>query len=58
MVLPLRPLVTRFVFDVGSANAAVFVAVFFTLIVVGSAALTVPLLRVARIDPIRILRRE
>ena len=57
-VLPLRPLVTRFVLDIGRADPAVFVAVFFILLLVGTASFTVPLLRVARIDPIRILRRE
>src|SRR5262249_18757557 len=57
-VVPLRPLLTRFVFDVGQANAGVFFAVFLVLIVVGSATSAVPLLRAVRIDPIRILRRE
>jgi putative ABC transport system permease protein len=57
-VVPLRPLLARFVFDVGQANVTVFFSVFFLLIAVGSAASAVPLLRAVRIDPIRILRRE
>jgi ABC-type lipoprotein release transport system permease subunit len=48
----------RFVLDIGRTDPAVFVAVFFILLLVGTASFTVPLLRVARIDPIRILRRE
>jgi putative ABC transport system permease protein len=57
-VIPLRPLLARFVFDVGRLNAEVFFAAFFVLIVVGSAASAVPIFRAVRIDPIRILRRE
>jgi putative ABC transport system permease protein len=58
-VIPLRPLLARFVFDVGRVNTDVFFAVFFVLIVVGCAASAVPLMRAVRVvDPIRILRRE
>jgi putative ABC transport system permease protein len=56
--LPLRPLVTRFVIDVGHVNASVFSAVLLISLAVGAGALTIPALRAARIDPLRILRRE
>jgi putative ABC transport system permease protein len=56
--ISLRPLLARFVFDVGQLNAQVFFAALFILIVVGCAAGAVPILRAVRIDPIRILRRE
>jgi putative ABC transport system permease protein len=57
-VIPLRPLLARFVFDVGRLSAEVFFAALFVLLVVGCAASAVPILRAVRIDPIRILRRE
>jgi putative ABC transport system permease protein len=56
--IPLRPVVTRFVIDVGRVNAAVFSAVFVISVAVGAGALVIPALRAARIDPLRILRRE
>jgi putative ABC transport system permease protein len=58
VALPLRPLVTRFVIDVGHVNASVFSAVLLISLAVGAGALTIPALRAARIDPLRILRRE
>jgi len=57
-VIPLRPLLARFVFDVGRLNAEVFFAALFILLLVGCAASAVPILRAVRIDPVRILRRE
>jgi putative ABC transport system permease protein len=57
-VVPLRPLLARFVFDVGRANAGVFFAVFFVLIIIGCTASAVPLLRALRVDPIRTLKRD
>jgi putative ABC transport system permease protein len=56
--LPLRPLVTRFVIDVGRVNAAVFSGAFVIALVVGAAALAIPAWRASRVDPLRILRRE
>jgi putative ABC transport system permease protein len=57
-VIPLRPLLARFVFDVGRVNTAVLLGVSVVLITVGALASAVPLMRAVRIDPIRILRRE
>src|SRR5215475_822338 len=57
-VVSLRPLLARFVFEVGRLNAEVFFAALFILLLVGCAASAVPILRAVRIDPVRILRRE
>jgi ABC-type antimicrobial peptide transport system permease subunit len=49
---------TRFIFDVAPLNAALCAAVPGILLAVGVAAVALPALRAARIDPIRILRGE
>ncbi|HEV2687819.1 MAG TPA: FtsX-like permease family protein, partial [Bryobacteraceae bacterium] len=56
--IPLRPLLTRFVFDVGSVSVPVFGGVALILLVVGAVAISVPSLRILRMDPVSILRRE
>lgn len=57
-MVPLQPLLKRFVFDVGALTVALGAAGLSILFVVGLAAVAVPALRAARIDPIRILREE
>jgi ABC-type antimicrobial peptide transport system permease subunit len=57
-VVPLRPLLTKFVFDVGQIGALVFGAVLLTLSICAAVAVAVPALRAARIDPIRVLRNQ
>jgi putative ABC transport system permease protein len=55
-MVPLQPLLKRFIFDVGPLSASLSAVVLSILVSVGAAAVSVPALRVARIDPIRILR--
>jgi putative ABC transport system permease protein len=57
-MLPLHPVLRRFIFDVGPLSVSVCAAVMAILFTTGVIAVALPALRVARIDPIRILRRE
>jgi putative ABC transport system permease protein len=57
-MLPLQPLLRRFIFDVGPLSVVLCAAVLSILLFVGVTSVAVPALRAARIDPIRILRAE
>ncbi len=54
----LQPVLRKFVFDVGSLSSTSCAAALLVLLAVGAAAVTVPALRAARIDPIRTLRQD
>ena len=56
--LPLHPLLRQLIFDVAPLSASVCAVVLSTLLTVAVIAVAGPALRVARIDPIRILRGE
>jgi putative ABC transport system permease protein len=57
-MVPLHPLLKQFIFDVGPLSASLYAAVLSILLTVGVVAVAIPALRVARIDPIRVLRGE
>jgi putative ABC transport system permease protein len=57
-MLPLYPLLRRFIFDVGPLSISLCGAVLAVLLGVGAIAVAVPAFRAARIDPIRILRGD
>jgi putative ABC transport system permease protein len=57
-MVPLQGLLTRFIFEVAPVSAPLYAAILAILLTVGVAAVAIPALRAARIDPIRILRGE
>jgi len=57
-MLPLYPLVRRFIFEVGPLSVSVCGAVGTILVAIAVLAVAIPAFRAARIDPMRILRGE
>jgi len=57
-MIPLRPLLTKYVFEVSPIGVPAFGLVLLVLLAVGGVAVLVPALRAVRIDPIRVLRQE
>jgi len=57
-MIPLRPLFTKYVFEVSPISLPAFGLVLLILLAVGGVAVLVPALRAVRIDPIRVLRQE
>jgi len=57
-MIPLRPLLTKYVFEVTPVSLPAFVLVLLVLLAVGGAAVLVPAIRAVRTDPIRVLRQE
>jgi putative ABC transport system permease protein len=57
-MVPLQPLLNRFILDVGPLSAPLCAAVLAILLAIGAAAVAVPAWRAARVDPIRVLRGD
>jgi len=57
-IIPLRPLMAKYVFDAGPVSLPAFGLVFLVLLAVGGGAVLVPALRAVRVDPINVLRQE
>jgi ABC-type antimicrobial peptide transport system permease subunit len=57
-MVPLQPLLNRFILDVGPLSAPLCAAVLAILLAIGTAAVAVPAWRAGRIDPIRFLRGD
>jgi predicted permease len=57
-LIPLRPLIAKYVFDVSPIGLAAFGLVLLVLLAVGGVAVQVPAVRAVRADPVQVLRQE
>jgi ABC-type antimicrobial peptide transport system permease subunit len=57
-MVPLQPILNRFILDVGPLSVPLCAAVLVILLAIGATAVAVPAWRAARVDPIGVLRGD